>query len=70
MSFIPEQFHQSTKRKKSKKVQQKEIQKFDAVNHWGIQASGIMVMLVTAAVLFFGIFPNWLAKIVASITIY
>lgn len=47
-----------------------EIQKFDAVNHWGIQASGIMVMLVTAAVLFFGIFPNWLAKIVASITIY
>ena len=47
-----------------------EIQKFDAGNHWGVQASGIMLMLVTAAVLFFGIFPNWLAKIVAFLSIY
>lgn len=47
-----------------------EIQKYDAVGHWGIQASGIMVMLVTVAVLYFGIFPNWLANIVASVTIY
>lgn len=47
-----------------------EVQKYDAVNHWGLQASGIMVMLVTVAVLFFGIFPDWLARIVASVSIY
>ncbi|WP_394261494.1 NADH-quinone oxidoreductase subunit NuoN [Moraxella boevrei] len=37
---------------------------FDAVNHWGIQAGGIMVLLVTALILFLGIFPSSLYKIV------
>lgn len=32
----------------------------DAVNHWGFQAGGIMVILVTLAVLAFGILPDFL----------
>ena len=47
-----------------------EIQSHDAVNHWGIQAGGIMVMLVTAAVLYFGIFPEWLSNIITLVHIY
>lgn len=35
---------------------------FDAVNHWGLQAGGIMVLLVSLAVLYFGIFPDFLMK--------
>lgn len=45
------------------------VKPYDAVNHWGIQAGGIMVLLVTAAVLYFGIFPEWIAKLIALIRI-
>lgn len=43
---------------------------YDAVNHWGIQAGGIMVMLVTLAVLYFGILPNGLSHIMMYVGIY
>lgn len=46
-----------------------EVKPHDAVNHWGIQAGGIMVMLVTLAVLYFGIFPDFLAKMITLIKI-
>lgn len=39
------------------------VQPHDAVNHWGIQAGGIMVLLVTLAVLYFGIFPKRYQKL-------
>ena len=42
----------------------------DAVNHWGIQAGGIMVLLVTAAVLYFGVFPEGLSQIISLVRIY
>ena len=35
-------------------------QPHDAVNHWGFQAGGIMVILVSLSVLAFGIFPDYL----------
>ncbi len=35
-------------------------QTHDAVNHWGFQAGGIMVILVSLSVLAFGIFPDYL----------
>lgn len=37
-----------------------ENQTHDAVNHWGFQAGGIMVILVSLAVLAFGILPDFL----------
>lgn len=35
---------------------------YDAVSHWGIKAGGLMVILVTLAVLYFGILPNGLIE--------
>ena len=46
------------------------VQPHDAVNHWGVQAGGIMVLLVTLAVLYFGIFPETLSKIITLVRIY
>ena len=46
------------------------VQPHDAVNHWGIQAGGIMVLLVTLAVLYFGIFPETLSKIITLVRMY
>ena len=31
---------------------------FDAINHWGAQVGGIMVMLVTLVVIYFGVLPS------------
>lgn len=47
-----------------------EVQHFDAVNHWGLQAGGIMVILVSLAVLVFGIFPSWMIQISSMAKIY
>lgn len=47
-----------------------EIKEHDAENHWGIKAGGIMVMLVSLAVLYFGIFPDWLSKVITLVRIY
>ncbi len=43
-------------------------QQHDAVGHWGIQAGGIMTLLVTALVLYLGIFPKWLASAIEFAT--
>ncbi len=43
---------------------------FDAVNHWGMQAGGIMVLLVTLAVLYFGILPDSLIHLLGAVKIY
>lgn len=43
---------------------------FDAVNHWGVQAGGIMVLLVSLAVLYFGIFPDFLLKMMGYAKIH
>lgn len=43
---------------------------FDAVNHWGIQAGGIMVILVALAVLCFGILPDSLIQASGIAQIY
>lgn len=47
-----------------------ESQHFDAVNHWGLQAGGIMVILVSLAVLVFGIFPSWMIKVSSMAKIF
>lgn len=46
------------------------VKEYDAVNHWGIQAGGIMVMLVTLLVLYFGIFPNTLSQVIRYVSMY
>lgn len=47
-----------------------DAQAHDAVNHWGVQAGGIMVLLVSLAVLYFGIFPETLSKIITLVRLY
>lgn len=46
------------------------VKEYDAVNHWGVQAGGIMVMLVTLLVLYFGIFPNTLSQVIRYVSMY
>lgn len=46
------------------------VKEYDAVNHWGIQAGGIMVMIVTLMVLYFGIFPNTLSQVFTYVSIH
>lgn len=46
------------------------VKEYDAVNHWGIQVGGIMVILVTLAVLYFGILPNGLSQIMRYVAIH
>lgn len=41
---------------------------FDAHEHWGIKAGGVMVLIVTALVLIFGILPDGLMQLAAIAT--
>lgn len=40
----------------------KQFIEFDVAGHWGIRTGGIMVIAVTAVIVFFGIFPNSLIE--------
>ena len=56
--------------KRAEFTREQNTRAYDAVNHWGLQAGGIMVLLVTLAIVYLGVFPEWLSKILLAIKIY